>query len=94
MNQLLPLTESEALFAPFQDPFLSRQMDFTLVPAAGVSFRSEINWDSVYVKCAKGVGPAYYRFFPFSPIMPSKGSVELPCSTPSRSTPSSSLCSA
>ena len=25
-------------------------MDFTLVPAAGVSFRSEINWDSVYVK--------------------------------------------
>ncbi len=42
----------------------------------------------------KGVGPAYYRFFPYSPIMPSKESVELPRSTPSRSTPSSSSCSA
>ena len=50
MNQLLPLTESEALFAPFQDPWLSRQMDFALVPAGGVGFRNEINWDSVYVK--------------------------------------------
>jgi hypothetical protein len=50
MKQLLPLAESEALFAPFQDPFLSRQMDFTLVPASGVGFRSEISWDSVYVK--------------------------------------------
>jgi hypothetical protein len=38
MNQLLPLTESEALFAPFQDAFLSRQMDFSLAPAA--AFRS------------------------------------------------------
>ena len=50
MNQLLPLTESEALFAPFQDPWLSRRMDFALVPAGGVGFRNEINWDSVYVK--------------------------------------------
>ncbi len=50
MNQLLPLTESEALFAPFQDPFLSPQMDFALVPTGGAGFRSEINWDSVYVK--------------------------------------------
>lgn len=50
MNQLLPLTESEALFAPFQDPWLSRQMDFALVPAGGVGFRNEINWDIVYVK--------------------------------------------
>ena len=42
----------------------------------------------------KGVSPAYYRFFPFSPIMPSKESAEPPRSTPSRSTPSSSSCSA
>jgi four helix bundle protein len=42
----------------------------------------------------KRVSPAYYRFFPLPPIMPSTASAELPRSIPSRSTPSSSSCSA
>ena len=45
-------------------------------------------------KVVKRVSPAYYRFFPLPPIMPSTASAELPRSIPSRSTPSSSSCSA
>jgi len=41
-----------------------------------------------------GVSPAYYRFSHELPTMPSTESEELPRSIPSRSTPSSSLCSA
>ncbi len=54
----------------------------------GIQSRSNIN------ARMKGVSPAYYRFLHGLPTVPSTESEELPRSIPSRSTPSSSLCSA
>jgi hypothetical protein len=50
MTQLLPLNESEAVFAPFNDPVIFRDMSYTLVPGAARGFRQNNGgWDRVEV---------------------------------------------
>lgn len=49
MRQLLPLTESEAIFASFQGPLLAEQVRYELVPGAGINFRAEIFWATMAV---------------------------------------------
>ncbi len=50
MTQLLPLNPTEAIFAPFHDPYLRNDMDFTFHPEAGVGSSWEGQWDSLMVK--------------------------------------------
>jgi len=45
MKQLLPLNESEAIFAPFHDSTFSSELGLTLQPESGLNFYSLSEWD-------------------------------------------------
>jgi hypothetical protein len=47
MAQLLPLNESEAVFASFNDANIAAQLPFTLTPAEALAFQTSPYWDQV-----------------------------------------------